>query len=56
MDENITSHDVDEKQEVNKQNQPEETPRFLTIWDKFWKRVQKIGLNDFVSKFSTVFY
>lgn len=54
MDENITSHDVDEKQEVNKQNQPEETPRFLTIWDKFWKRVQKIGLNDFVSKFSTV--
>mgnify|MGYP000874998207 CR=1 FL=1 len=54
MDENITSHDVDEKQEVNKQTQSEDPPRFLTMWDKFWKRVQKIGLNDFVSRFGTV--
>jgi len=54
MDENITSHDVHETQEIENQNQSEEVPRFLTIWDTFWKRVQKIGLNEIISRFGTI--
>jgi LysM repeat protein len=55
MDENITSHDVHETQEIEKQKQVEETPHLLTLWDTFWKRVQKIGLHDVVSRFGTIF-
>jgi murein DD-endopeptidase MepM/ murein hydrolase activator NlpD len=55
MDENITSHDVHETQQINNQKQTEETPRLLTRWDTFWKRVQKIGLHDVVSRVGTIF-
>ena len=54
MDENITSHDVHETQEIKQQDQAEEIPGFLTVWDTFWKRVQKIGLHDVVSRTGTI--
>ena len=54
MDENITSHDVHETQEVKKQEQVEEIPQFLTLWDRFWKRIQKIGLHDVVTQVTTI--
>ena len=55
MDENITSHDVEDSQEVEQQIQEEEPPQLLTIWDTFWKRVQKIGLQDATSRIGTIF-
>ena len=56
MDENITSHDVDDsKEEVEQQKQEEETPQLLTLWDTFWNRVRKIGLQDVASKIGMAF-
>ncbi|HOJ00279.1 MAG TPA: peptidoglycan DD-metalloendopeptidase family protein [Anaerolineaceae bacterium] len=54
MDENITSHDVEESQQIEGQKQAEESPRLLTLWDRFWKRAQKIGLHEVVSRSGTI--
>ncbi len=54
MDENITSHDVHETQEIQQQESVEEIPRFLTLWDSFWKRVQKLGLNVVATRIGTI--